>query len=44
MSRPGSNPSPDIYVGLMFVGVAALITGIIFLVLALNKYGWQISP
>lgn len=39
-----SSPTPDIYVGLLFVSVAALITGIIFLVLELQKYGWQVSP
>lgn len=44
MSRPGSDnsPQPDIYVGLLFVAVAALITGCIFLALELNRYNWQI--
>ena len=32
--------APNIYVGLLFVAVASLITGIIFLTLELNKYGW----
>jgi hypothetical protein len=35
------SPQPDIYVGLMFVSVAALITGIVFLLLELNRYGWN---
>ena len=41
-SRPqsGDAPEPDIYVGLMFVSVAALITGIVFLILELSQYGW----
>ena len=37
---PDDSPQPDIYVGLMFVSVAALITGIVFLILELNRYGW----
>lgn len=37
------SPTPDIYVGLLFVSLAALITGIVFLVLELGKYGWQVS-
>lgn len=39
MSQPSSDPT--IYDGLMFVSLAAVITGIIFLVLALNSYGWS---
>lgn len=39
----GEDPAPDIYVGLLFVAVASLITGCIFLVLELNSYGWQFS-
>lgn len=38
------NPAPDIYISLLFVSVAALITGCIFLYLALNEYGFQLSP
>ena len=34
-------PAPDIYVGLLFVSLAALITGIVFLVRELTKYGWS---
>lgn len=42
MSRPGSDsaPQPDIYVGLLFVSVAALAAGIIFLVLELYEYSF----
>jgi hypothetical protein len=44
MSRRSSeDPAPDVYVGLLFVSVAALITGIIFLTLELNSYGWQFN-
>lgn len=44
MSRPSSDDNaPDIYVGLLFVSVAALLTGCIFLVLELQSYGWQVS-
>ena len=38
-SKKVSDP-PNIYVGLLFVAVAALITGIIFLTLELNSYDW----
>lgn len=44
MSRRNSeDPTPDVYVGLMFVSVAALATGIVFLVLELQSYGWQFN-
>ncbi|MFV0446053.1 MAG: hypothetical protein ACK5Q5_20950 [Planctomycetaceae bacterium] len=45
MSRQTSNgtPQPDIYVGLLFVAVAALMTGCIFLALELNDYAWQFN-
>jgi len=45
MSRPNSDstPQPDIYVGLLFVAVAALISGIIFLALELNAYNWSFN-
>ena len=36
----GPVADPDIYVGLLFVSTAALITGISFLVTELNNYGW----
>lgn len=39
-----TRPTPDIYVGLLFVSLAALITGIVFLVLELGKYGWNVAP
>ncbi len=37
------SPGVDVFVGLLFVSAAALITGCIFLVLELNKYGWEIA-
>lgn len=47
MSRQPSNPTPapqpDIYVGLLFVSVAALIAGCIFLALELNEYNWAFN-
>ena len=48
MSRRSSGTSsqkatPDVYVGLLFVSVASLITGIILLVLELNRYAWQMG-
>ncbi|MFQ5733950.1 MAG: hypothetical protein ACE5KM_18590 [Planctomycetaceae bacterium] len=36
-------PSPDIYVGLLFVSAAALITGCIFLVMELDTYLWTMA-
>ena len=39
--QSSEGPQPDVYVGLLFVAVAAVITGIVFLVLELNSYGWQ---
>ena len=43
-SSKGSNPPPDVYVGLLFVSVSALVTGCIFLALALNAYDWKLTP
>ncbi len=37
-------PAPDIYVSLLFVSLAALIMGIVMLVLELGKYGWKLAP
>lgn len=34
-----SKPSPDVWVGLLFVSVACLSTAIVFLFLELEKYG-----
>lgn len=39
MSQPSSDPT--VYDGLMFVSLAAVIIGIIFLVLTLGEYGWS---
>ncbi|MGE3315352.1 MAG: hypothetical protein AB7O26_09560 [Planctomycetaceae bacterium] len=38
----GPAPVADVYVGLLVVSVAALLTGITFLCLELNKYGWAL--
>lgn len=44
MSRqPSSPPQPDVYVGLLFVAVAALMAGCIFLALELNEYHWTFN-
>ncbi|MDP7274515.1 MAG: hypothetical protein QF363_03475 [Planctomycetaceae bacterium] len=43
-SRSGPSPSPDVFVGLLFVSVAALVAGISLLVLELNRYGWDMAP
>lgn len=39
----GGEPAarPDVYVGLLFVVVAALAIGCLFLALELGKYGWS---
>lgn len=36
-------PAPDIYVALLWVSLAALLTGIVFLVQALSAYEWKVS-
>lgn len=36
-------PAPDIYVALLWVSLAALVTGIIFLVNALAAYEWKVA-
>lgn len=36
-------PAPDIYVALLWVSLAALLTGIVFLVQALAAYEWKIA-
>jgi hypothetical protein len=36
-----SSAQPDIYVGLLFVSVGALATGLIFLLIELKQYGFQ---
>ena len=38
----GGTPVPDIYVGLLFVAAASLLTGCIFLAMELNKYEWTL--
>ena len=37
-------PAPDVYVALLWVSLAALLTGIVFLVQALYAYNWTIAP
>ncbi len=39
----GEPDGPNIYVGLLFVSLAALITGIVFLTMELSSYNWEIS-
>jgi hypothetical protein len=41
LASGSDDPTPDVYVGLLFVAVGALITGCIFLALELATYGWQ---
>ena len=48
MSRRSSDSNaakatPDVFVGLLFVSVFALIAGITLLVLELNSYAWQMG-
>jgi hypothetical protein len=38
----GPPAAPDIYVGLLFVAVAALCVGCTLLALELNAYGWAL--
>ena len=42
--NPDNSPAPDVYVSLLFVSLAALIMGIVMLVLELNKYNWKLAP
>lgn len=42
-SSSGSDHPLDIYVGLMFVSVAALILGCSFLAMELGQYDWAMS-
>jgi hypothetical protein len=37
-----SDPQPDVFTGLLFVSVAALIAGCIFLIIELGEYNWQL--
>ena len=34
------NSDPTVYDGLMFVSLASVIVGIVFLVMTLGQYGW----
>ncbi|HEX6986371.1 MAG TPA: hypothetical protein VF170_13395 [Planctomycetaceae bacterium] len=42
-SSPKPAPEPGIYDGLLVVSCAALLAGIIFLVLHLQNYDWQVG-
>jgi hypothetical protein len=42
-SSPKPAPEPGIYDGLLVVSTAALLTGIIFLAMHLNNYGWDLA-
>lgn len=39
---PSAQPTPDIYTGLLFVSLASLITGIVFLVIEMGRYDWTV--
>ncbi|EDL60505.1 hypothetical protein [Gimesia maris] len=39
----GEAAGPNIYVGLLFVSLSALIAGIVFLVLELKAYNWELG-
>lgn len=41
--RSSEDPQPDVYVGLLFVSLAAVITGIIFLMIELRRYDMLFS-
>jgi hypothetical protein len=41
--RSSENAPPDIYVGLLFVSLAAVIIGIIFLMIELRRYDMLFS-
>jgi hypothetical protein len=43
MSRQSSDAEPDVYVGLLFISVTALIVGCFFLGMQLSTYGWQMG-
>ena len=39
----GEAAGPNIYVGLLVVSLSALIAGIVFLVLELQTYNWELG-
>lgn len=39
----GESGGPNIYVGLLFVSLAALLCGILFLVMELSSYNWELG-
>lgn len=42
-SSNAAKATPDVFVSLLFVSVAAIIAGITLLVLELNSYAWQMG-
>lgn len=44
-SKPAPQPTvgPDIYVALLVVSLAAVLTGVGFLIAELGKYGWKVA-
>ncbi len=40
----GPKPAVDVWVGFLFISLAALISGITFLYLQLERYGWKMGP
>ncbi|MED5448269.1 MAG: hypothetical protein VYA62_08605 [Planctomycetota bacterium] len=42
--RNSSSPGLDVFVGLLFVSVAALVVGISLLAVELKSYGWDMAP
>ena len=42
--RNSSSPGLDVFVGLLFVSVAALVVGISLLAIELKNYGWELAP
>ncbi|MCA9077064.1 MAG: hypothetical protein KDA93_18705 [Planctomycetaceae bacterium] len=41
-SKKSTDAQPDVYTGLLFISVASLIAGCIFLALELSKYDWSV--
>jgi hypothetical protein len=42
--RNSDAPGVDVFVGLLFVSVAALVMGISLLAVELKNYGWEMAP
>ena len=39
----GESAGPNVYVGLLFVSLMSIILGIVFLVLELGSYNWELG-